>query len=230
MSSTNQDPATTMNGEPPSKKEKSSGPLPLSTRIIWIDCEMTGLNPEINRLVEIAAVITEGDLTHVATFDPVIINQSEEVLNNMNDWCKSTFKSNGLTEKIKESKISISTAEEMLLKFLQQHTEPFTCALGGNSVHMDRVFIKHEMPKVAAHLHYRTIDVSTIKECIRRWYPAIYEKVPAKKLCHRAIDDIRESIEELKFYQSNVFIPLPDAETGKKEERGEVEEKHAAAV
>uniref|UniRef100_A0AC35F0Y2 Exonuclease domain-containing protein n=1 Tax=Panagrolaimus sp. PS1159 TaxID=55785 RepID=A0AC35F0Y2_9BILA len=224
--------------EPPAKKEKPSGPLPLSTKIIWIDCEMTGLDPEINRLCEIAAVITEGDLSHVATFDPIIINQSDEVMKNMSKWCKSTFKKNGLIEKIKESSITTSTAEEMLLKFMQEHTEPFTCALGGNSVYMDRIFIQREMPKVAAHLHYRTVDVSTIKELIRRWYPSIYEKLPPKKLSHRAIDDILESIEELKFYQSNVFIPLPNsieeegtaAAAKKEKEVGGIEEKHEAAA
>uniref|UniRef100_A0A914QTM9 Exonuclease domain-containing protein n=1 Tax=Panagrolaimus davidi TaxID=227884 RepID=A0A914QTM9_9BILA len=157
-------------------------------------------------------------------------------MKNMSKWCKSTFKKNGLIEKIKESSITTSTAEEMLLKFMQEHTEPFTCALGGNSVYMDRIFIQREMPKVAAHLHYRTVDVSTIKELIRRWYPSIYEKLPPKKLSHRAIDDILESIEELKFYQSNVFIPLPNSveEEGTaaaaKKEKEVGEEKHEAAT
>uniref|UniRef100_A0A914Y024 Probable oligoribonuclease n=1 Tax=Panagrolaimus superbus TaxID=310955 RepID=A0A914Y024_9BILA len=238
MSSSQEDPSSIENAdvpsttEPPIKKEKRSGPLPLSSKIIWIDCEMTGLDPEINRLCEIAAVITEGDLTHVATFDPLIINQSEEAMKNMSKWCKTTFKKNGLINKIKESEITTSAAEEMLLKFLQEHTEPFTCALGGNSVYMDRIFIQREMPKVAAHLHYRTVDVSTIKELIRRWYPEVYEKLPPKQLCHRAIDDILESIEELKYYQQHVFIPLPNSIPATKKEEGgaAVEEKDEAVV
>jgi oligoribonuclease len=224
--------STTPTSEPPAKKEKGSGPLPLSSKLIWIDCEMTGLDPQINRICEIAAVITEGDLTHIATFDPVIIKQSPEAMKNMSKWCKSTFKKNGLTKMIQESEIDTEAAEEMLLKFLEKHTEPFTCALAGNSVYMDRLFIQKEMPKVAAHFHYRTVDVSTIKELIRRWYPTIFENLPNKKMGHRAIDDIFESIEELKYYQKNVFVPLPELEMKKEDETLQSEEKQeqSAAV
>uniref|UniRef100_A0A7E5A1J8 Probable oligoribonuclease n=1 Tax=Panagrellus redivivus TaxID=6233 RepID=A0A7E5A1J8_PANRE len=184
---------------------------PLSTRLIWVDCEMTGLDPEINRICEIALVITEGDLTPVAQFDPIIIKQTPESMQNMSKWCKKTFKKNGLLTRIAESNIDTQNAEEQVLKFLQEHTEPFTCALAGNSVYMDRLFIAREMPLVAAHFHYRTVDVSTIKELVRRWYPAKFAAIPEKKMCHRSIDDILESIEELKHYQKEIFIPLPEA-------------------
>ena len=120
--------------EPEVKKPKNSGPLPLSSKLIWVDCEMTGLDPEINRICEIALIITEGDLTPIATFEPLIIKQTPEAMENMSKWCKKTFKKNGLLEKIEQSQIDTATAEERVLEFLQQYTEPFTCALAGNSV------------------------------------------------------------------------------------------------
>uniref|UniRef100_A0A914ENC6 Exonuclease domain-containing protein n=1 Tax=Acrobeloides nanus TaxID=290746 RepID=A0A914ENC6_9BILA len=166
---------------------------------------MTGLDYNVNKICEIACIITEADLTVVDELSPIIIGMSKEDLVNMNAWCKKTFKKNGLLEKIQNSQITTAEAEEKVLQFLQKHTEKFTCALAGNSVNMDRVFIEREMPKVAKHFHYRTVDVSSFKEMIRRWYPQHFNSVPKKALLHRSLDDIRESIEELRWYHENFF-------------------------
>ncbi|KAI6183477.1 Oligoribonuclease family protein [Aphelenchoides bicaudatus] len=135
------------------------------TRMIWFDGEFTGLEVETQRIAEVAAIVTEADLTEVATYGPVVINQSQDILENvMSKWCKRTFKKNGLLEKIKESKITEEQVETELLEFLKEHTPHFTCPLAGNSVNIDRLFIDKYLPTVGQHLHYRTIDVSTIKE------------------------------------------------------------------
>ena len=123
----------------------------------------------------------------------------------MDEWCTKTHGESGLTEKVKSSNISLEQAEDQVLTFLQNECglKSFTCPLAGNSVGQDRKFIEKDMPKLGKFLHYRTVDVSTVKELVRRWYPEI--AAPKKKLCHRALDDILESIEELKFYKNNVF-------------------------
>ncbi|CAD5211256.1 unnamed protein product [Bursaphelenchus okinawaensis] len=175
------------------------------TRLIWFDGEMTGLELH-QRLVEIACVITEADLTFVASFGPIAIHQNKEIMDNMNDWCKKTFKKNGLLELINESKETEESIDNQLKEFLDTHTPFAKCPLAGNSVGMDRMFINKYLPKTAEHLHYRTIDVSTIKELCKRWHPEIYEKMPEKKMAHRSIDDIYESIDELKYYRSALFI------------------------
>ncbi|KAI6172583.1 Exonuclease domain-containing protein [Aphelenchoides besseyi] len=175
-------------------------------RIIWVDGEMTGLEVEKQRLCEIACVITEADLTEVAAYGSVVIGQSEEVIKGMSNWCKKTFKKNGLTQKIRESKVTEEQVEKELLAFLQKHTDKFTCPLAGNSVNIDRLFIEKYLPKVGEHLHYRTIDVSTIKELCKRWNVDIYSKAPEKTMCHRALDDIYESIAELRYYKANLFV------------------------
>jgi len=176
------------------------------SRIIWFDGEMTGLEVADKRLVEVACIITEADLTEVASYGPVIIGQPADVLDNMNNWCKKTFKKNGLLEKIKASQITEKQVESELLEFLQEHTPHFKCPLGGNSVNIDRLFIQKYLPSVGEHLHYRTIDVSTIKELVKRWYPDKFAQMPPKKLAHRSLDDIQESIAELKYYRDHLFI------------------------
>ncbi|KAJ1359152.1 Oligoribonuclease, mitochondrial [Parelaphostrongylus tenuis] len=185
-------------------------------RLVWIDCEMTGLDHEKQRLVEIAVILTDKDLNIIAEGPDIVINQPEEVLDNMEDWSRRTFAENGLLSKIRESKIDMKQAEDMdssrflivlvvILDFLANETVKQACPLAGNSVHLDRRFISKYMPRLDKHLHYRIVDVSTIKELAARWYPKEFKKAPLKRQTHRALDDIRESIEELRYYRSSIF-------------------------
>ena len=128
-------------------------------------------------------------------------------MDNMNDWCIKTHGESGLTEKVLKSQLSLSECENQVLKFVQEWTPPGKCPLAGNSIGQDARFLRKYMPKFMDHLHYRVIDVSTIKELSRRWYPKEFSNVPMKKTTHRALDDIIESIEELKYYQKAVFKP-----------------------
>lgn len=184
------------------------------SRIVWIDCEMTGLEIENgHRLVEIACIITESNLDTVAEFGPVVIRQPPEVIANMSLWCKATFAKNGLTTRILNSTTSEEEAEKMLLAFLKKHTIQRESPIAGNSVHMDKMFLTKYMPSVINHLHYRIVDVSTVKELVKRWYSEEQlQKVPEKKLNHLALDDIRESITELKYYQANFFREVAESE------------------
>lgn len=176
-----------------------------SGRLIWIDCEMTGLDVSRHTLVEIACIVTDGDLETVAEGPDLVISHPPNVLERMSPWCKSTFTKNGLLEKIQSSNISMESAESQVLSFLEKHTNKGECPLAGNSVSADRRFIEKCMPKLAKHFHYRTVDVSSFKEMARRWYPEVFAQLPEKKSTHRALDDIRESIEELKWYRKNIF-------------------------
>jgi len=189
----------------------SSGARRMSTshndRMIWIDCEMTGLDVEKCTLVEIACIVSEGNsqLDIVAEGPDIVIHQPDIVLDNMTDWCRNTFTKNHLLTAIRQSDISLADAEHQMLAFVQKYTNAGECPLAGNTVSMDRQFIERYMPRLAAHFHYRTIDVSSVKELCRRWYPTIYADAPKKALTHRALDDIRESISELRYYQSTIF-------------------------
>ncbi|CAJ0586723.1 unnamed protein product, partial [Mesorhabditis spiculigera] len=190
--------------EPAAKRSKS--PVE-NKRFVWIDCEMTGLEPETQTLVEIATIVTDQELNIIAEGPDIVIHQPEDVLEKMSDWCKLTFSQNGLTEKIRNSQISLQEAENQTMTFLEKHTAKGKSPLAGNTVYMDRLFLRKYMPRLNEHLHYRIVDVSSVKELTRRWYPQEYRDAPEKKGTHRALDDIRESIEELKFYRSNVFKP-----------------------
>ncbi|VDM71730.1 unnamed protein product [Strongylus vulgaris] len=184
------------------RKMSSSG-SGLAGRLIWIDCEMTGLDYEKQTLVEIATIVTDKDLNIVAEGPDIVIYQPENVLAKMEEWSKQMFTKNGLLKKIQESTVTLPEAEEKVLRFLEKETEKGECPLAGNSVSADRCFIKKYMPRLAEHLHYRTVDVSTVKELARRWYPDEFSMAPQKKCTHRALDDIRESIQELQYYRSN---------------------------
>jgi len=172
-------------------------------KLIWLDLEMTGLEPEKDKIVEIATVITDADLNVIAEGPDLVIHQPPTIINNMCDWCQEHFAESGLLNRIHESDISLSEAEEKTLAFLRKYSPPKTALLAGNSVHVDREFLRVQMPKLAIFFHYRIIDVSTIKELAGRWYP----RVPAfpKVEPHRAHDDILESIDELKYYRDAVF-------------------------
>ncbi|XP_014673223.1 PREDICTED: oligoribonuclease, mitochondrial-like isoform X2 [Priapulus caudatus] len=180
-------------------------PLPDSDRIVWMDLEMTGLNVDIDHILEIACLITDDQLNIVVEGPNLILHQPESVMNEMNDWCKEHHGQSGLTEAVIKSDISLQMAEVSMLSFLRQHVPQGKCPLGGNSIHVDKKFLDKYMPQLMHHLHYRIIDVSSIKELCRRWYPSVYSRVSAKKGAHRAMDDIRESIHELKLYRSSIF-------------------------
>lgn len=172
-------------------------------KLIWIDLEMTGLNPDKDKIVEIATIITDANLDVVAEGPDLVIYQPPEILKNMIDWNQEHFAQSGLLNEIHDSKISLEEAEELTLNFLKQHSPSNTALLAGNSVHIDREFIRIHMPRLAAFVQYRIIDVTTIKELALRWYPDIppFHKEEA----HRAHDDILESIDELKYYQARIF-------------------------
>ncbi|XP_035825833.1 probable oligoribonuclease isoform X3 [Aplysia californica] len=197
MSETNSFPAKQMSKD----FKESQG----SSRIIWIDLEMTGLDVDSDTILEIACIVTEGDLALVAEGPSLIIHQENEVLENMGEWCTEQHGKSGLTESVRNSKISLHQAEEQVLEFVKQHTPSGVCPIAGNSVGKDKQFLERYMPRLASHFHYRIVDVSTIKELCRRWYPNLEKRLPSKNLSHRALDDIRESIEELKFYKMHIF-------------------------
>ncbi|CAB3398144.1 unnamed protein product [Caenorhabditis bovis] len=176
----------------------------VNQRIIWIDCEMTGLDFMKQTLCEIAIIVTDSDLKTVAMGPDIVIHQPKEVLDKMEEWPRKTFLENGLMSKIVNSSISLEQAEEKVLEFLKLHTLPGKCPIAGNSIHMDRCFIRKYMPKLDEYAHYRCIDVSSIKGLVQRWYPD-YQHI-SKKNTHRALDDILESIAELKNYRENIFV------------------------
>jgi len=178
--------------------------------LVWMDMEMTGLDPDKERIIEVATIITDGNLTEVATGPELVIHQPAEVLDAMDAWNKTHHGASGLIERVKASEISDAMAEDQVLAFINAHAGPKDRpVLSGNSIHQDRRFVRRYMQRLDARLHYRMVDVSTIKELARRWYPAIVAKSPLKKDTHRALDDIRDSIDELRFYRTNLFIPLP---------------------
>ncbi|XP_071316714.1 small fragment nuclease [Trachinotus anak] len=177
----------------------------MSQRMVWVDLEMTGLDIEKDQIIEMACIITDSDLNILAQGPNLIINQPDELLEGMSEWCKEHHGKSGLTQAVRDSKITLEQAEYEFLSFVRQHTPPGQCPLAGNSVHADKRFLDKHMPQFMYHLHYRIIDVSTIKEICRRWFPEEYKMVPQKKASHRALDDIRESIKELQYYRANIF-------------------------
>jgi oligoribonuclease len=175
--------------------------------IVWLDMEMTGLEPAKERIIEVATILTDGHLVELGVGPDLVIHQADDVLAAMDDWNTKHHGASGLVERVKSSTITDGDAEAQTLAFINQHVATKDRpVLAGNSIHQDRRFIRRYMPALDARLHYRMIDVSTIKELARRWFPQICAKVPVKKDTHRALDDIRESIEELKFYRNHVFV------------------------
>jgi oligoribonuclease len=181
--------------------------------LVWLDMEMSGLDPGKERIIEVAAIMTDGNLTELAVGPDLVIHQPDEVLAAMDDWNRKHHTASGLVERVKASAITDADAEAQLLAFIQTHvpSSKDRPVLAGNSIHQDRRFIRRYMPQLDARLHYRMVDVSTIKELARRWYPQVLLKQPQKKDTHRALDDIRESIDELRFYRTYVFAPPPPA-------------------
>ena len=182
--------------------------------LVWLDMEMTGLDPATERIIEIATILTDGQLNEIAVGPDLVIHQDDAVLAAMDDWNTKHHGASGLTQRVRESTISDDDADAQTVAFIQAHVPAKERpVLAGNSIHQDRRFIRRYMPLLEKRLHYRMVDVSTIKELARRWFPQAIAKQPQKRDTHRALDDIRESIEELRFYRGQVFLPGGSAPT-----------------
>ncbi|WP_024795395.1 oligoribonuclease [Tomitella biformata] len=182
----------------------------MQDKLVWIDCEMTGLELGSDKLIEIAALVTDGDLNILGEGVDVVIHADDEALDGMLPVVRDMHAKSGLTEEVRASTVSVAEAENLVLEYLRQHIPVAgTVPLAGNSIGTDRGFITRDMPALDTFLHYRMVDVSSIKELTRRWYPRIYFGQPGKGLSHRALADIRESINELKFYRRTAFVADP---------------------
>ncbi|GAA2745677.1 oligoribonuclease [Kitasatospora cinereorecta] len=180
---------------------------------MWIDCEMTGLDLDRDALVEVAALVTDSELNILGEGVDVIIRPPAEALAGMPDVVRTMHTASGLLEEL-EHGVTLAEAEEKVLAYIREHVpEPGKTPLCGNSVATDRGFLSRDMPALEAHLHYRIVDVSSIKELARRWYPRAYYNSPQKGGNHRALADIRESIAELRYYREAVFVPQPGPDT-----------------
>jgi len=172
--------------------------------LIWIDMEMTGLQPDADRIIEIAMLVTDPQLELVAEGPVLVLHQPDEVLDAMDTWNKSTHKKSGLIDRVRASSLSEADAERAALQFLEEHVPANNSPMCGNSICQDRRFLARWMPRLEAHFHYRNLDVSTLKELVRRWKPELMKGF-AKEGRHEALADILESIEELKFYRKAVM-------------------------
>ncbi len=176
-----------------------------SSNLVWIDMEMTGLEPETDVVLEIATIVTDKDLNIIAEGPVLAIHQSDYVLDNMSQWCVDVHGKSGLTQRCKDSEVSIDKAVRLTIEFLEKYVPQGSSPLCGNSIGQDRRFLVKYMPELEAYFHYRNIDVSTIKELVRRWQPELLNGVQ-KKGVHLALDDIRESIAEMVYYRNKVFV------------------------
>ncbi|XP_027941900.1 oligoribonuclease [Vigna unguiculata] len=177
--------------------------------LVWIDLEMTGLNIEVDRILEIACIITDGYLTKTVEGPDLVIHQTKECLDRMGEWCQNHHASSGLTKKVLQSTISEGEAEKQVIEFVRRHikVDSYTPLLAGNSIYVDFQFLKKYMPKLASLFSHVLVDVSSVKALCIRWYPKDQKRAPSKENRHRAMDDIRESIEELRYYKANIFKP-----------------------
>lgn len=172
--------------------------------LIWIDLEMTGLDPEEHKIIEIASIVTDKELNVLAEGPVLAVHQSEAELAKMDEWNVRTHTGSGLVERVKNSRVDEAQAVAQTLAFVGQWLPAGSSPMCGNSIGQDRRFMVKHMPELEAFFHYRNIDVSTVKELVRRWQPGLLEQF-TKKGSHQALDDIRESIDELKFYRAQVF-------------------------
>jgi oligoribonuclease len=187
-------------------------------RIVWIDCEMTGLDYKNDLLVEIACIITDADLNEIDEGFQVVINAPAEKLESMDPVVVTMHTESGLLPEIANG-ISLEAAEEALFEYISARVpEASKSPLAGSSVHVDRIFLQRDMPRVDSYLHYRIIDVSSIKELVRRWYPKMYFASPTKTGNHRALGDIKDSIVELRYYREVIFVAPPGPDSDKARE------------
>jgi oligoribonuclease len=178
--------------------------------LVWIDCEMTGLDLRSDALIEVAALVTDPDLNVLGEGVDVVIHAGDAQLDGMVDVVREMHEKSGLTDEVRHATTTMAEAQDLVMAYITQHVpEPRSVPLCGNSIATDRGFIARDMPLLDNHLHYRMIDVSSVKELCRRWYPRVYFGQPAKGLAHRALADIRESIRELQYYRQTIFVPLP---------------------
>lgn len=182
----------------------------MTDNLVWIDCEMTGLDLSKDALIEIAVLVTDSELNILDEGVGLVIHADDAVLDTMPDVVREMHANSGLTELVRESTVTVAEAEAQVLDYVRKHVpDPRTAPLCGNSIATDRGFIARDMLALDDHLHYRMIDVSSIKELCRRWYPRIYYAQPDKGLAHRALADIKESIRELIYYRGTAFVPAP---------------------
>ena len=182
----------------------------MNARLVWIDCEMTGLDLRRDALIEIAALVTDADLVPFGEGVDVVIHASDEALDAMPDVVRDMHAKSGLTDEVRQSTVTLAEAEKLVLDYVRAHVpEGRSAPLCGNSIATDRGFIARDMPELDEYLHYRMVDVSSIKELCRRWYPRVYYAQPEKGLAHRALADVRESIRELEYYRRTAFVPPP---------------------
>ena len=182
----------------------------MNDRLVWIDCEMTGLDLGRDALIEIAALVTDGDLRVLGEGVDLVIHADESQLAGMPDVVRDMHARSGLTEEVRRSTVTVREAEERVLAYVREHVpDPRTTPLAGNSIATDRGFLARDMPELDAHLHYRMVDVSSVKELCRRWFPRVFYAKPEKGLAHRALADILESIRELDYYRRTLFVAPP---------------------
>lgn len=182
-------------------------PGPVADALVWIDLEMTGLRPETDRILEIATLVTTSRLEIVAEGPSLAVHQDESILAAMDEWNRSHHAASGLLDRVRASPLTEADAETLTLEFLQRHAEPGASPMCGNSVCQDRRFLYRHMPRLEAFFHYRNLDVSTLKVLAQRWAPEVFAAV-RKRETHRALDDIRESLAELRHYREH-FLRLP---------------------
>ncbi|WP_067675534.1 oligoribonuclease [Nocardia miyunensis] len=178
--------------------------------VVWMDCEMTGLRLDSDKLIEVAALVTDSELNVLGEGVDIVIHADDAALAAMPPVVQEMHARSGLTEEVRHSTVTLAEAEQQILDYVKEFAPtPGTVPLAGNSIATDRGFLARDMPALDAHLHYRMIDVSSIKELCRRWYPRIYYGQPEKGLSHRALADIRESIRELEYYRRTAFVAAP---------------------
>ena len=199
----------------------------MNDRLVWIDCEMTGLDYVSDALIEIACVVTDFDLNPLGEGVDLVIKPPAEAVEQMVDFVRSMHEKSGLLTEL-DSGITLADAEQQVLAYVREHcAEGTRPPLAGNTVATDRAFISRDMADLDAFLHYRIVDVSSIKELSRRWYPRVYYASPAKRGNHRALADIQESIEELRYYRAAIFVPSPGPESA---EAKALAEEHGGAL
>lgn len=199
----------------------------VSELLVWMDCEMTGLNLEVDELVEVAALVTDADLNVLGEGVDLVIRPGDEALAQMSEYVRTMHAASGLLPLL-ESGLTPSEAEERVLTYVRTFvTEPRKAPLAGNTIGTDRSFLAKHMPTLESYVHYRNVDVSSIKELARRWYPRAYYSSPAKTGNHRALADVQESIEELRYYREAVFVPLPGPDSARAKE---IAARHQAAL